>query len=360
MASNYFGKIFRFTSWGESHGPAIGVVIDGYPAGIKVDIDYIQQFLDKRKPGVQKNTSARKECDKIIILSGIKNNITLGSPISVVVYNNDVDSSSYNESNNCYRPGHADYTYYEKYKVHSPSGGGRASARETVARVIAGGFAQILLNKFNIKIHAYVESIEKITKKINITDWPNYTYQHNQWHPDKNAQLEMEKILDKASQNGDTLGGSVGFVIQNCPKGIGEPIYDKLSARLAYALMSIPATKGFSYGSGFMGSTMHGSKHNDYMSSDATFKSNNAGGILGGISSGEPITGALYFKPISSIKLPQETINHKGVNVTYQRSPNARHDPTAVIRAVPVVSAMIQCVLCDLIIMADNNAVYSN
>ena len=355
MASNYFGKIYRFTSWGESHGSCIGVVVDGVPAGLEIDFDKVQNDLDNRRPGYSFFTSPRKESDILEVLSGINNNKTTGAPLSILVKNNNVNSYSYKVTQDLYRPGHADFSYHKKYKNYHQLGGGRASARETIARVIAGSVANMVLEKLLIYVNCYINTLGDISSKIDasILDCKNFNCIKD-WHPDSNVKSQMEKMLKELIVSGDSVGGAVSFVVQNCPAGLGEPIYDKLSARLAYALMSIPAAKAFSIGSGFSFSSLLGSHANDQMYSknlNAKFKTNNSGGVLAGISTGELIYGDVVFKPISSIKKEQNTVDFNNKEVLFKNDKSSRHDPTAVIRAMAVVKAMVQCVLLDMILM---------
>ena len=355
MASNYFGKIYRFTSWGESHGSCIGVVIDGVPAGLEIDFNKIQNDLDSRRPGYSCFTSPRKEADILQILAGVNNNKTTGAPLSFLVKNSNVDSSSYNVSNNLYRPGHADFSYHKKYKNYSQLGGGRASARETIARVIAGSIASMVLEKMSVYVNCYINTLGNISSKIDVSilDCKNFNCIED-WHPDLKVKQQMEALLNELIVSGDSVGGAISFIVQNCPAGWGEPMYDKLSARLAYALMSIPATKAFAFGSGFSSANLFGSEANDQMyveNTAAKFKTNNAGGILAGISTGETISGEIIFKPISSIKREQKTVDFNNKEVAYINDKTARHDPTAVIRALVVVKAMVQCVLLDMALM---------
>lgn len=355
MASNYFGKIYRFTSWGESHGSCVGVVVDGVPSGLEIDVAKIQKDLDRRRPGYSFFTSPRKEPDIVKVLSGLNNNKTTGAPLSLLVENNNVNSSSYKATNDLYRPGHADFSYHKKYKNYDQLGGGRASARETIARVIAGSIANMVLEKISIYVNCYINALGHIDSKIDALNLDCKTFDYlNEWHPDIKVKKQMQILLKELMLSGDTVGGSVSFVVQNCPAGLGEPIYDKLSARLAYALMSIPAAKAFSIGSGFSFASLSGSHANDQMYSknlNAKFKTNNSGGVLAGISTGEIVYGDVVFKPISSIKKEQTTVDFNNKEVSFINDKSSRHDPTAVIRAMVVVKAMVQCVLLDMLLM---------
>jgi chorismate synthase len=357
MASNAFGTIFRYTTWGVSHGPSVGVVIDGCPAGLPLDVKCLEVALDRRRPGVQAHTSQRKEPDQPVILSGVFDGVTTGDPVSVMVHNRDVDSTHYQASKQCYRPGHADYTYHQKYGVLDHRGGGRASARETVGRVIAGAVAQQVLDRLGVKVLTYVRGVGPIESPIvavseSLHQWASGV--NRTPHPDQAVCQQFDDYLAHLVKTGDTVGGSVGFIITDCPVGWGDPVYHKLSARLAYALMSIPAAKAFALGSGFDSHEAQGRSHNDAMRSGEAgvrFQTNHSGGMLGGISTGALIDGFLVFKPISSVTGAQDTVDHTGQNTTYSRPKQARHDPCAMIRAVPVVSAMVSCVLADAALM---------
>lgn len=320
MASNSFGKIFRFTTFGESHGKAIGVVIDGCPAGLKIDEEGINAALEKRAPGKSSLTSPRKEMDKAEIISGVFEGKTTGAPICIMILNVDADSSKYEPIKDLLRPGHANSTYLEKYGVFDYRGGGRASGRETAARVAAGAVARKILEEHGIEIHAYIKQIGTAIDK-----------------------LEMEALIEKAKEEGDSLGGIVEFVAQFVPAGLGDPVYEKLEANLAYAMMGLPASKGFEIGSGFQSVVMSGSLHNDLFDG----ATNHAGGVLGGIATGNPIVGRVAFKPTSSIMKLQKTKTISGQEAVIALPEGSRHDPCIAIRAVPVVEAMVALVLVD-------------
>ncbi|MBS0615568.1 MAG: chorismate synthase [Verrucomicrobia bacterium] len=320
MASNSFGSLFCITTWGESHGKAIGVVIDGCPAGLPLTEADIQAELDLRSPGKTPYTSPRKEPDTAHIYSGVFEGLTTGTPISIIINNQDVDSSSYQKD--ILRPGHAGYTYLEKYGIFDYRGSGRASARETACRVAAGAIAKKLLKHFDIICTARL-----------ITP--------------------MEKII-AAKEAGDSIGGLVEFTALGLPAGLGDPIYEKLEAKLASAMLSIPASKAFEIGEGFACADMHGSEHNDLFENrngKITTQTNHAGGTLGGISTGMPLVGRVAFKPASSIPQSQPTITTHGESIEFKPSPSARHDPCVAIRAVPVVEAMLALVLADALLM---------
>lgn len=324
MASNSFGTIFRITTWGESHGKAIGVVIDGCPAGIPLDDAIINEALVARAPGQSSYTSPRKEADTAEILSGVFEGVTTGTPICIIIPNRDADSSKYEAIKNIGRPGHANIPYLEKYGIFDWRGGGRASARETACRVAAGAVAACLLNIYGITVHAELQDRELI-----------------------------EQTLDELMSEGDSIGGVVTFRIEGVPTGLGEPVYAKVEALLASAMMSIPASKGFEIGSGFSAASMKGSEHNDawdFQKDSFVTKTNHAGGTLGGLTTGMAIEGKVAFKPTSSIKKTQESVDLNGASASFKLPEGSRHDPCVAIRAVPVVKAMCLLVLADLIL----------
>lgn len=322
MASNFFGNIFRVTTWGESHGKAIGVVIDGCPAGLALDETDIQVELTKRAPGINPNTSPRKEKDQAQILSGIFEGKTTGTPISIIIWNQDVDSSHYEPMKDLLRPGHANYTYLEKYGCFDYRGSGRASARETACRVAAGAVAKKLLAYYDIQVEAYIHSMGDV---------------------------------EAAKKAGDSVGGVVEFKVLHMPVGLGDPIYEKLEANLAKAMLSLPASKGFEIGEGFQAAHMLGSEHNDpfikNQVGEKTMSSNHSGGTLGGISTGLPLIGRVAFKPTSSIAQMQKTIDLEGKEQFFELPAGSRHDPCVAIRAVPVVEAMCALVIADAILL---------
>ncbi len=322
MASNSFGDIFRIVTWGESHGKAIGVVIDGCPAGIELTADDINCELKLRAPGTNQYTSPRKEPDLAEIYSGIFDNKTTGAPISIIIKNQDQDSSKYEPIKNLLRPGHANFTYLEKYGIFDYRGGGRASARETACRVAAGAVAQKILDKFDINIKSYIKNIEDLYQKI----------------------TELKKT-------GDSIGAIIDCKIENLPIGLGDPVYQKLEAKLANAMLSIPATKGFEVGEGFAAAKMLGSEHNDLFIADKKTNTNHAGGTLGGISTGMPLEFRVAFKPTSSIKKTQQTIDLNGKDTNFTLPAGSRHDPCVAIRAIPVVTAMARLVIVDSLLM---------
>jgi len=337
---NSFGKLFRITSWGESHGPAVGVVIDGCPPGIPLSESDIEKELERRRPG-RPGTSRRNEPDKVQILSGVYKGLTTGTPISLIVWNKDVDSTPYEELEDLFRPGHADWSYFHKYGIRDPRGGGRSSARETVGRVAAGAVAKKVLDQEGIGVFAFTLELggirsEEIDLEFAKTNWL--------YCPDPKALSEMEKRLREVEEEGDSVGGIVEIRVLGCPPGLGEPVFDKLDADLAKALMSIGAIKGVEVGSGFSSARMLGSEHNDPLTPQG-FLSNNAGGILGGISTGQEIILRVAVKPIPSISKPQITVDVKGN--PRQIFIKGRHDPCAIPRIIPVCEAMVRLVLVD-------------
>jgi chorismate synthase len=347
--SNSFGKIFRITTFGESHGPALGVTLDGCPAGIEVDIEFIQRELDRRKPGQSKITTQRKEEDKVEILSGVFEGKTTGTSIGMLIWNSDARSKDYSHIADKYRPSHADFTYQEKYGIRDYRGGGRSSARETAARVAAGAIAKMLLAKIGIKINAFVSQVgplklEKNYKEMNLENAENNILRC----PDNEIAEKMISLIDETRKNQDTIGGVVTCVIAGSPVGLGEPVFDKLHADLGKAMLSINAVKGFEYGSGFAGVGMYGSQHNDAFyveNGKVKTKTNYSGGIQGGISNGEDIYFRVAFKPVATLMKDQDSINEKGEAAVV--SGKGRHDPCVVPRAVPIVEAMAAIVMAD-------------
>ncbi|ADF53032.1 chorismate synthase [Zunongwangia profunda] len=344
MAGNSFGKIFKLTTFGESHGPAIGGIIDGCPAGLKLDFEAIQDELNRRKPGQSAIVTQRKEPDTVEFYSGTFEGQTTGTPIGFVIHNANQKSKDYSHIKDTYRPSHADYTYDEKYGVRDYRGGGRSSARETASRVVAGAIAKQMLK--SVKITAYVDSVGKIS-----LDKPHYEVDFSLIEtnpvrcPDKAKAEEMEAYIKQIRSEGDTVGGTVRCVISGVPKGLGEPVFDKLHAELGKAMLSINAVKGFEYGSGFEGTAMKGSEHNDLFNEDGTTKTNLSGGIQGGISNGMDIYFNVAFKPVATIMQKQDTINKDGDVIEMQGK--GRHDPCVVPRAVPIVEAMAALTIAD-------------
>jgi len=348
--SNTFGKSFRITTWGESHGNAVGVVIDGCPPGIELSVDPIQKQLDRRKPAQSEISTQRKESDKAEILSGVFEGKTLGTPISICVWNSDARSKDYEEMKSLYRPSHADFTYEAKYGIRNWKGGGRSSARETIGRVASGAVANIFMqNEYSTEILAYVKTISTISSEVNIEKLSFAQIESNIVRcPDQNSANLMIDAIKSARKDGDSLGGIIECVIRNCPIGLGEPVFDKLEADLSKAILSIPACKGFEIGSGFKGTTLRGSEHNDgfYMQGDRVrTRTNNSGGIQGGISNGEDIIFRAAFKPTATIMKSQETVDVFGNDV--EMKGRGRHDPCVLPRAVPIVESMVALTLAD-------------
>lgn len=341
MSGNTFGKLFQITTWGESHGKAIGVTIDGCPPRIPLTEAMIQKMLDRRKPGSSIASTSRKEPDQAVILSGVFENMTTGTPIAIMVNNQDADSSAYGKIADLYRPGHGDITYQAKYGIRDYRGGGRASARETVARVASGAVAGALLSKNNIKVTAYTIELGGVqAEQRNLAEIRNNMF----LCPDAEAAISMEQRVAAVRKQGDSLGGIVEIIARNVPKGLGEPVFDKLDARLAGALMSIGAVKGVEIGAGFQAARMLGSENNDPILPDG-FQTNNAGGILAGISNGDDIVIRVAVKPIPSITRDQKTIDTQGNPRTI--STRGRHDISAIPRINVVCEAMVNLVLAD-------------
>lgn len=345
---NSYGTLFRISTFGESHGPAIGVVIDGCPAGLEIDESFIQSELDRRKPGQSKITTQRKEDDTFKILSGVFEGKSTGTPIAIVIENQDQRSKDYSHIQNTFRPSHADYTYETKYGVRDYRGGGRSSARETAARVAAGAFAKLLLKKSGVTVNAYVSQVGEL-KAPHYTELDlNKTEDNIVRCPDASTAEKMIALIDQVRLDRDTIGGVVTCVIKNTPVGLGEPVFDKLHAELGKAMLSINAVKGFEYGSGFDGVTLRGSQHNDEFYNDGNSirtKTNHSGGVQGGISNGEDIYFNVAFKPVATIMQDQPSVDKDG-NETIV-SGKGRHDPCVVPRAVPIVEAMAALVIAD-------------
>lgn len=344
MAGNTYGTIFRLTTFGESHGEAIGGIIDGCPAGLELNVESIQSELNRRKPGQSAIVTQRKENDEVKFLSGIFDGKTTGTPIGFFIPNEDHKSADYTHIKDIYRPSHADYTYDKKYGVRDYRGGGRSSARETACRVVGGAVAKQLLP--NISINAFVSSVGEIfiDKPYQALDF-SLTDTNDVRCPDAATAEKMEAYIKEVRKAGDTVGGTVTCVIKGVPAGWGEPVFDKLHAELGKAMLSINAVKGFEYGSGFCGAKMNGSEHNDIFNEDGTTKSNLSGGIQGGISNGMDIYFRVAFKPVATIMQEQQTINTGQEIVSMQG--RGRHDPCVVPRAVPIVEAMAALVLAD-------------
>ncbi len=356
MASNTFGNIFRITTWGESHGKSVGVVIDGCPAGITLSEEDINAALAKRAPGKSAYTSPRAETDTAEIYSGVFDGQTTGAPLAIMIPNRDADPSKYEPIKNLLRPGHANYTYTQKYGCFDYRGGGRASARETACRVAAGAVAQKFLSQFNIKVMAYIKCIGEVEIQnldCNVEQLAQAITQSPIFCPDTQANENMLQLIDLAKSSGDSLGGIVEFQVHHVPVGLGDPVYEKIEAKLAHAMMSLPASKGFEIGEGFHAARMQGSQHNDRFvaKSDHITATNHAGGTLGGITTGMPLIGRVAFKPTSSISKPQATVDYQGKEQVLKLPIGSRHDPCVAIRAVPVVAAMCSLVMADAVLM---------
>jgi chorismate synthase len=348
MSGNKFGSLFQLTTFGESHGEAIGGIIDGCPSGIELDMKAIQLDLDRRKPGQSAIVTQRKEPDKVKFLSGVFQGKTTGVPIGFAIFNTNQKSRDYDHIKDQYRPSHADKVYDEKYGFRDFRGGGRSSARETASRVVAGAIAKQFLS--DIKFTAYVSSVGEINldKPYQELDF-DYIEKNPVRCADPEKAVEMENYIKQIRKEGDTVGGIITCVIQNVPVGLGEPVFDKLHAELGKAMLSINAVKGFEYGSGFEGSKNKGSDHNDLYNSDGTTKTNRSGGIQGGISNGMDIYFNVAFKPVATIMQSQKTINNKGETVNMRGK--GRHDPCVVPRAVPIIEAMAALVLADFTLL---------
>jgi chorismate synthase len=354
---NSFGRIFRISTFGESHGLGLGVVIDGCPAGLPIDEDLIRTEMQRRKPGQSKITTQRKEEDEFQILSGVFEGKSTGTPIGMVIMNTDQKSKDYSHISDKFRPSHADFTYFEKYGIRDYRGGGRSSARETAARVAAGAIAKMLLKHYGISVQAYVSQVgdlklDKSYRELDLTATEDNIVRC----PDHATADKMISYIDEVRKSRDTVGGIVSCVAKGVPPGLGEPVFDRLHAELGKAMLSINAVKGFEYGSGFEGVKMRGSVHNDVFFQEGNkvrTKTNYSGGIQGGISNGEDIYFNVAFKPVATIMQDQESLNESGESVTV--SGKGRHDPCVVPRAVPIVEAMASLVLADYLLISRTN-----
>lgn len=357
MGNNTFGITLKMTTWGESHGKAIGIVLDNFPSGITISEKELNYDLSFRSPGRNNFVSPRKEKDKAKILSGVFLGKTTGTPISILIYNKAIDSKKYLPIKDLLKPGHANFTYLKKYNIFDYRGGGRASARETACKVIAGYFARKILKLYNVQVISYLSSLGPITSPkqnlSNIQKLKKKILTNPIFCPDSKTSLKMQNYLQDIIKQGDSIGGIIQSFIFNISPGLGSPIYNKLNACLAYAVMSIPGTKGIEFGSGFSSCQMRGSEHNDEFilkKGKVSTKTNHAGGILGGISTGNIIDLRVVFKPTSSIKKPQKTLSSNLKETTILTPEGSKHDPCISIRAVPVVNSMICWVLADAII----------
>ena len=350
---NTFGNIFTLTTFGESHGEAIGGVVDGMPAGIDIDLDFIQQELDRRRPGQSKLTTSRQEADRVELLSGVFEGKSTGCPIGFIVRNTNQHSQDYENIRHLFRPSHADFTYQEKYGIRDHRGGGRSSARITISRCVGGALAKLVLRQKGITIQAYTSQVGTIALE---KDYQRYDLSMTETNavrcPDPEKAQQMADLITRVKAEGDTIGGIITCVIKGCPAGVGEPEFDKLHAALGQAMLSINAVKGFEYGAGFDGVTARGSEQNDVFTNEAghiTTRTNNSGGIQGGISNGQDIYFRVAFKPVATILTEQETIDKEGRPTTF--TAQGRHDPCVLPRAVPVVEAMSAMTILDHILL---------
>lgn len=346
---NTFGNIFRLTTFGESHGEAIGGVVDGMPAGVEIDMDFIQQELNRRRPGQSALTTSRKEPDTVELLSGVFDGKSTGTPIGFIVRNTNQHSDDYDNLREVFRPSHADFTYYNKYGIRDHRGGGRSSARETIARVVGGSLAKLVLKQLGISITAYTQQVGNIRLEKGYVDLDFSLIEQTPVRcPDAEKAKEMKALIQEVKAAGDTIGGAISCVIQGCPVGLGEPVFGKLHAALANAMMSINAAKGFEYGEGFSGLNMRGSEQNDvfYNKNGAiSTRTNHSGGIQGGISNGQDIYFRVAFKPVATLLLEQQTVDTEGNDSVVKAK--GRHDPCVLPRAVPIVEAMTAMTILD-------------
>ena len=352
-----FGNLFKIHTYGESHGPALGVIVEGCPAGLEINEHFIQEELEKRKPGQSKITTQRKESDTFEILSGVFEGKSTGTPISILIRNKDQKSKDYSHIADKFRPSHADYTFQAKYGIRDYRGGGRSSARETVARVAAGAIAKSLLKHYGIHCYSYVSQVGTLRLEKPYTELdPNQIESNIVRCPDQEVAGQMIDLINQTRKNRDTIGGIITGVIKGVPAGLGEPVFDKLHAELGKAMLSINAVKGFEYGSGFEGVKLNGSQHNDAFyqeGSEVKTRTNLSGGIQGGISNGQDIYFNVAFKPVATIMQDQESINEAGERVIV--SGKGRHDPCVVPRAVPIVDAMSALVIADYLLISKTN-----
>jgi chorismate synthase len=368
MAGNSFGNIFKLSTFGESHGIAIGGMIDGCPAGLNIDVDFIQQELNRRKPGQSHITTSRNEDDNVEFLSGVFEGVSTGAPIGFLIKNQDQKSKDYSHLKESYRPSHADFTYEKKYGLRDYRGGGRSSARETACRIVGGAIAKLILKQQNISIHAFVKQVGEIKLHKNFNELDLSKTESNVVRcPDDEVSDQMIRYIEEIKKQGDTVGGIIQCVIQNAPIGLGEPVFDKLHAVLGHAMLSINAVKGFEIGSGFDSIQYRGSELNDVFISDLsvqgeskisptiTTKTNNSGGIQGGISNGMPIYFNVGFKPVATIMQTQNSVNLQGEEIHLDAK--GRHDPCVLPRAVPIVESMAALVMADFLLLAKCNRI---
>lgn len=350
---NIFGNVFTLSTFGESHGEAIGGVVDGMPAGVDIDLDFIQQELNRRRPGQSKITTSRQESDHVEILSGVFEGKSTGCPIGFIVRNSNQRSEDYENMRDVFRPSHADFTYHSKYAIRDHRGGGRSSARETISRCVGGALAKLALRKLGIRITAYTSQVGDIVVDRDYSQFDFDEIERNIVRcPDAEKAERMVALIDQVKQEGDTIGGVISCVVQGCPIGLGEPAFDKLHAALGAAMLSINAVKGFEYGEGFEGVSARGSEQNDiFVSKDGTIHTltNHSGGIQGGISNGNDIFFRVAFKPVATLLRPQPTVNAQGQETTL--AVKGRHDPCVLPRAVPVVEAMAAMTILDFYLL---------
>ena len=353
MYNNTFGNIFRLTSFGESHGKAIGGVVDGFTAGIIVDEAFIQRELDRRRPGQSALTTARKEADRVEILSGVYEGVSTGCPIGFVVWNANQHSADYDNLKDVFRPSHADYTYTQKYGIRDHRGGGRSSARETISRVVAGALAKLALKQLGITVTAFTSQVGPLQTDNDYTHYDLSLAEENPVRcPDPELARQMSDLILRVKGEGDTVGGTVTCVIRGCPAGLGQPVFGKLHAALGSAMLSINAAKGFEYGQGFGGMEMKGSEQNDIFYNDGghiALRTNRSGGIQGGISNGEDIYFRVAFKPVATVLTDQPTVDKDGRETIVKA--RGRHDPCVLPRAVPVVEAMAAMTILDFYLL---------
>lgn len=353
---NTFGKIFRLTSFGESHGPGVGGVIDGCPAGIEVDLEFLQSELNRRRPGQSALTTPRKESDTVELLSGVFEGRTTGCPIGFLVRNENQHSNDYDNLRDVFRPSHADYTYFKKYGIRDHRGGGRSSARETISRIVGGAFAKMVLRQLGVTVSAYTSQVGNIALDYGYEHYDLTQTESNAVRcPDAAKAEEMAALIKEVKGQGDTIGGIITGVVKGCPVGIGEPVFDKLHAQLGAAMLGINAVKGFEYGEGFAGVAARGSEQNDSFVPDGkggiTTKTNHSGGIQGGISNGQDIYFRVAFKPVATLLMDQQTVNKQGDEATVKA--RGRHDACVLPRAVPIVEAMAAMVILDNVLLAN-------
>lgn len=347
MAGSSFGHIFRLSTFGESHGAAIGGVIDGIPSNQNIDIERVQSDLDKRRPGQSAITTQRKESDTVEFLSGIFEGKTTGSPIGFIIRNSDVKSKDYDHLKEAFRPSHADYTYYKKYGHRDHRGGGRSSARETACRVVAGSIAKQILEGQGVSFLTYVDQVGSI--RFEGTPDPDQIETNDVRCPSNEVALQMQDLIKEVRKQGDTVGGAIKCTVTGLPVGLGEPVFDKLHAVLGHAVLSINAVKGIEFGSGFEAIEMLGSEHNDLFLEDGTTKTNHSGGMQGGISNGMPLEFRVAFKPVATLLKPQESIDQEGNQILLEGK--GRHDPCVVPRAVPIVESMAAITIMDMLLL---------